>query len=70
VTGEVALVRKANAGGDRRQVEAATPPQMAPIAVATSSVMPSRMLAVPRSTLVLATALEVAITERMLVATA
>ena len=43
---------------------------MAPRAVATSRVMPSRMLAVPRSTLVPATALEVAMTERMPVATA
>ena len=49
---------------------AVTPPRIAPLDVAISSVMPSRMFAVPRSTFVLATALEVAITETMLAATA
>ena len=49
---------------------AANPPTIAPAAVAISSNMPSRMFAVPRSTFSLATALDVAITETMLVATA
>jgi hypothetical protein len=46
---------------------AVNPPRIAPAEVAISSVMPSFILAVPRSTFVLATALEVAITETMLV---
>lgn len=47
-----------------------SPPSMAPTQVAISSVMPNCMFAVCRSTFALATALEVAMTVTMLVATA
>ena len=49
---------------------AVSPPAMAPRVVAISNVIPSRMLAGPCRTLALATALLVAITVTMLVATA
>ena len=68
----VGIITSANRPSKNFGCNSATvsPPAIAPSDVAISNVMPNRMLAVPRSTLALATAVEVAMTVMMLVATA
>ena len=68
----VGTMTNANTPSKNRGASSATvrPPVMAPSEVAISSVIPNRILAVPRSTLALATAVDVAMTVTMLVATA